>query len=211
MTFQQLGSNGYTPVTLPSGTTFKFGLKQQGQYDGDFVVFCDVWATPAAPATAYALQPSFNTSPLNALLNPAGGDLAQVTLMGEIAWITPGGYETSTRTFSVVIYNDVIKDDEGLPTEGNPAYPTAASLLTTGLTGILPLVVGQSDYAIDLASLHLPGAPRGALFTLLTPTAAESAFGARVVAAGTTAASLALRTDAVPVAAGCSLAYLILP
>jgi hypothetical protein len=76
--------------------------------------------------------------------------------------------------------------------------------------GILALTVGQSAYTVDLTALGLTAAPRGALFTLVTPTTAEATFGARMVTGSTTAISLAVQTDASPVAANCKLAYLLI-
>ena len=218
VTFQQMGTGGYAPVVLPAGTTLKFGLKQVGQYDGSFVVYCDVWTAPTAPATAYTFQPSFNTAALNALLDPDGtvaGDLAQVTLMGEIAWIDAAGNETSTRTFSVVVANDVIKDNEAPVDPGAPGFYTTtqsdARYVARALTGVVALTVGQTAYAVDLTALGLGAAPRGALFNLVTPSAAEGVYGARMVTSLTTAVSLALETDEVPNAAGCALVYLVVP
>ena len=217
VTFQTLGSSGYTPVVLPTGTTFKFGLKEQGNYDGAFVVYQDGWTVPVSPATAYTLQPSFNTTPLNTLLDPGGesaNDLPQVSLMGEIAWIDPSGNETSTRTFTVVVANDIIKDDEGVPSSGSPGYYTTAQadarFVDLRMGGIIALTVGQSAYTVDLTALGLTAAPRGALFTLITPTTAEATFSARMVTGSTTATSLAVQTDAAPVAANCQLAYLLI-
>ncbi len=217
-TFQQMGTSGYAPVVLPSGTTLKFGLKQVGQYDGSFVVYCDVWTAPTAPATAYTFQPSFNTVALNTLLDPDGtlaGDLAQVALMGEIAWIDSSGNETSTKTFSVVVANDVIKDNEAPVDPGAPGYYTTtqsdARYLAQAGAGVVALTVGQTAYTVDLTALGLAAAPRGALFNLVTPSAAEGVYGARMVTSLTTAVSLALETDEVPNAANCSLAYLVVP
>ncbi len=216
VTFQQLGTSGYVPVVLPAGTSFKLGLKVPGQYDSAFVVYCDAWTAPAGDGTAYALQPSFNTTALNALLDPAGGGsggtgLAQVSLMGEIAWIDPSGRETSTKTFTVVVSNDVIKDDEGVPADATPPYPAPAALFTRALAGTVALAAGQSDYAVDLTSLGLSAPPRGALLSLAAPSSAVPAFGIRMVSSLSTAVSLALHTDAPPSATGFSLTYLLLP
>ncbi len=212
VTFQQLGPSGYVPAVLPAGTSFKLGLKAPGQYDGPFVVYCDAWTAPAGDGTAYSLQPSFNTTALNALLEPSGGSgLAQVSLMGEIAWIDPSGRETSTKTFTVLVLNDVIKDDEGVPADATPPYPAPTALLTRALAGTVALAAGQSDYAVDLTALGLSARPGGVLLTLAAPDAAAPAFGAHMVTSLSSAVSLALHTDAPPPGAGFSLSYLLIP
>lgn len=213
VTFQQLGPTGYVPVVLPAGTSFKLGLKVPGQYDGAFVVYCDAWTAPSGDGTAYTLQPSFNTTALNALLAPSGGGavLSQAALMGEIAWIDPSGRETSTKTFSVVVLNDVIKDDEGVPSDATPPYPAPSALFTRALAGTVALAAGQSDYAIDLTPLGLAAPPQGALCTLVTPDAGASAFGAHMVASLSSAVSLTLHTDAPPPGDGFGLVYLLIP
>ena len=220
VTFQQMGSGGYTPVTLPTGTTFKFGLKAPGQYDGSFVVYSDTWTAPtgSGTATAYTLQPSFNTTTLNALLNPGGtgaNDLAQVTLMGEIEWSDASGNKTSTRTFSAIVANDLIKDEQASPTIPGPAYYTAAAtdaaFFALRLSGEVNLTVGQTQYTVDLTALGLVAPPQGALFNLVTPAAGANAFGAHLISSLTTATSLSIETDAAPDTANCRMVYLLIP
>ncbi|MCX6873395.1 MAG: hypothetical protein NTW21_06245, partial [Verrucomicrobia bacterium] len=60
--------------------------------------------------------PSFNTVALNDALG-VGGDteLSSLTLMGEITWREGAGEPTSTRTFAIVVENDVNRGTEGTP------------------------------------------------------------------------------------------------
>ena len=54
------------------------------------------------------------------------------SLMGEITWREGTGEPTSTRTFLVVVENDVNRGTEGVPTSAVPAYPAPQSLVTVG-------------------------------------------------------------------------------
>ncbi len=218
VTFLQTATTGggYIPVTLPTGTTFKFGLKAQGQFSGTFVVYSDTWTPPATGQTAYTLCPDFHTAPLGTLLDPEGaGDLPQVALMGEITWTLPSGQKTSTRTFTALVANDVIQDTEGSPATAAPGYYTAgqsdARYVPQGWTGLIDLTVGVRAYTVDLTSLALATAPRGALFTFVAATGSENTFDAVLVSSLTTATSLSLLTTALPDAPNCRLAYLLIP
>jgi hypothetical protein len=114
-----------TPVELPSGTTGKFGLKETGKYDDGFVVSDLSWVLEDSDPDNihYVFSPNFNTTQLNDLLGVgAGEDVASVTLMGEIEWVTAGAISSSV-TFKAVVDNDVIRGTEGVPTDADPAYP----------------------------------------------------------------------------------------
>jgi hypothetical protein len=49
--------------------------------------------------------------------------------MGEITWREGAGEPTSTRTFLVVVENDVNRGDEGVPTDADPPYPAPGSIV----------------------------------------------------------------------------------
>jgi hypothetical protein len=55
--------------------------------------------------------------------------LAEITLMGEITWREGAGEPTSTRTFLVIVENDVNRGTEGVPTDADPPYPPPGSLV----------------------------------------------------------------------------------
>ncbi|SDT86038.1 hypothetical protein SAMN05444156_0106 [Verrucomicrobium sp. GAS474] len=212
---QGQADGGYLPVVLPTGTAFKFGLKAQGQYSGAFLVYTDAWTAPAGEATAYGLCPDFRSASLDTLLDPEGaGDLPQVSLMGEIAWTLPSGRKGSTRTFTALVANDLIKDTEGAPAPATPGYYTAgesdARYLPSSLGGIVDLTVGLRTYTVDLTALALPASPRGALFGFVAATGSENTFGAVMVSSQTTATTLSLLTTALPDAPNCRLAYLLI-
>jgi len=68
----------------------------------------------------------------NAWTATIASELAEVTLMAEITWRDAGvaNSDQSTKTFELVIENDVIRRDESAPTDANAPviYPTKAEL-----------------------------------------------------------------------------------
>lgn len=140
-----------TPVRLPVGTTGKFGLKEQGKYDDGFVVSDVSWTEVEEDGIYhYVFEPNFNTTQLNALLGIGeGDDKASVTLMGEIEWISSGSI-SSSATFSAIVQNDVIRGDEGVPTDGDPEYPNPENIVTFNpATNELTVPVAADFYAAN--------------------------------------------------------------
>lgn len=93
----------------------------------------------------YASTPNFNTSQLNTLFAAVSGvEPESVTLMAEFTWrdMTAPTKWTSTATFTIVVKNDVIRGDEGDPTnaEDPTIYVTKAELAT----GFVKTDVAQS-------------------------------------------------------------------
>lgn len=128
--------NGLTRVDLANGATGKFGIKEAGKYDADFIVSDLDWteSTEDIDGTTYKVytfEPNFNTTELNALL--ASGDAddsndeAYLDAMLEIEW-DEAGQLSSTQTVTARIHNDVIKGAEGVPTSGTPPYPPSQEL-----------------------------------------------------------------------------------
>lgn len=129
--------NGTTAEAIgdPSQLEMRFGVKPRGRYDVDHLVHTSNWVMPSLgdASPVYRCSPSFNTIQLNSALNvgsATASELPEITLMGEITWREANGEPTSTRTFAVIVENDVNRGDEGVPTEAEPAYPAAAQLVT---------------------------------------------------------------------------------
>lgn len=197
-------------IELPADATGKIGFKKIGKYDDDFIVSALGWTKNGTGATAsYAFSPSFNTTQLNALLDQNGDPVASVQLMGEIQWAT-GGATESTNTFTATVSNDVIKDDEGVPTAGTPPYPIPSLLLTTALVGIVALNVGQQDYVVDISALNLEAPPRGLVVSVVTDGATSPQVDAHMVRGGTTAASVAIHLAQAPTLPNQQVAYLLI-
>ncbi len=112
--------NGTTPVAIgdPDTLGIEFGVKLRGRYDLGYLVHTADWTLPAEGAEnpVYQCSPSFNTAELDAAMQVGStAELAEATMMGEITWCEGSGEPTSTRTFLVVVENDVNRGTEGSP------------------------------------------------------------------------------------------------
>ena len=130
-------AGGISPVAIgdPISLEIQFGIKPRNRYDIGYLVHSATWIMPDAEHPVYRCSPSFNTIELDSALgvgSSTGSELAEITLMGEITWRTGTGEPTSTRTFLVVVENDVNRGTEGVPTSAEPPYPVVVSLITTG-------------------------------------------------------------------------------
>jgi hypothetical protein len=129
-------ANGTTPVHVgdPGTLELRFGVKPRGRYDVGYLVHTADWTLPAeeAESPVYQCSPSFNTVELDSALgvgSATGTELAEITLMGEITWREGAGEPTSTRTFLVVVENDVNRGTEGVPQSAVPPYPAPESIV----------------------------------------------------------------------------------
>jgi len=129
-------ANGTTPATIgdPGSLELRFGAKPRGRYDVGYLVHAADWTLPDAGAEnpLYQCSPSFNTVELDSAMqvgSPTGSELSEITLMGEITWREGEGEPTSTRTFLVIVENDVNRGTEGVPTDADPPYPAPDSMV----------------------------------------------------------------------------------
>ena len=123
-------SNGTTASEIgnPLSLELQFGLKPRGRYDVGYLVHESNWTFPAVGAASpvYSCTPSFNTVELDSAMqvgSSTGTELSEILLMGEITWREGADVPTSTRTFLVIVENDVNRGTEGVPSEAEPAYP----------------------------------------------------------------------------------------
>jgi hypothetical protein len=114
--------NGLTPVAIgnPNALEIQIGIKPRNQFDRSYLAYGADWSMPSEgdDTPAYECSVSFNTLQLNSALNvgsPTAEELPEITLMGEITWREGEGLPTSTRTFLVVVENDVNRGTEGTP------------------------------------------------------------------------------------------------
>lgn len=127
-------AGGTTPVTIgdPQQLAIQFGIKPRQRYDIGYLVHSSNWIMPDPEETPiYRCSPSFNTEELNSALgvgSSTGNELSEIVLMGEITWHVGTAEPTSTRTFTVIVENDVNRGTEGVPTSAEPAYPAATSI-----------------------------------------------------------------------------------
>ena len=127
--------NGTTPVAIgdPGTLEIQFGVKPRNRYDIGYLVHDAAWTMPdeEAESPLYQCSPSFNTEELDSALgvgSSTGTELSEISLMGEITWREGAGEPTSTRTFLVVVENDVNRGTEGVPTSAEPPYPAPGSI-----------------------------------------------------------------------------------
>ena len=109
-------------VALPGTPTISFGMKPVGIFDTDPVVFENDFTKDDTDPTDvfYDATPSLNTAPLNDLLFKDGdpsNDISFVDLNAEFSWREGSDAPNSTRTTPARVENDVIRGDEGTPTE----------------------------------------------------------------------------------------------
>lgn len=162
--------NNGTPTTLPPSSQFIFCGKAavtspgSAYYDGAFAVYVDNtgWTGPDENGF-YNCTPGYNTTVLNALFGytyPNQDSLPHpdsVALVGEISWLKPGDtYYTKTPYWTLLVYNDVSKGIEGVPTSGGPVYPAPSAIelaVNKGApNGYAPL---GSDARVPLANLPI--------------------------------------------------------
>lgn len=137
--------NGITPVTIgdPGTLEIQIGIKPRNQFDRSYLAHTADWSMPSVgdDTPAYECVLSFNTLEIDDVLNVGSvTELPEVTLMGEITWREGTSEPTSTRTFLVVVENDVNRGTEGTPLAGpTPADWLAAQLASGDQNGEIKL------------------------------------------------------------------------
>jgi hypothetical protein len=155
--------SGVTPVTIgdPDELEIQIGIKPRNQFDHSYLAHCVDWSMPSEgdDTPTYECFLSFNTLQLNSALNvgsESSEELSEITLMGEITWREGMGEHTSTRTFLVVVENDVNRGTEGAPDDANPVYPPPQGIEMIANKGIAngyaPL-----DANGKVPTIHVPG------------------------------------------------------
>ena len=155
--------NGLTPVTIgdPDELEIQIGIKPRNQFEHSYLAHCVDWSMPSEgdDTPTYECFLSFNTLQLNSALNvgsESSEELSEITLMGEITWREGMGEHTSTRTFLVVVDNDVNRGTEGAPDDANPVYPPPQGIEMIANKGIAngyaPL-----DANGKVPTIHVPG------------------------------------------------------
>ncbi len=122
-------SGGVLELLDPSAS-ITVGLKEQGKYEGDYLTSGTTLTQPATASDLYQIPLNLNTVELNTLLNNDGddtNDIESILAMFEVSW-NVGGVIASSQTSYVRVYHDVIQGNEGVPTSGTPAYPSATDV-----------------------------------------------------------------------------------
>ena len=111
----------------------KIGVKSYGVFNTDFLTSSTAWTkTGTGTSTRYTFDISTNTTEIDTAFGTE--EPISIAAMLEISWTYTGPnaqiVTTSTNTLPLTIVNDVIRGDEGIPTEGNPEYATVADVLS---------------------------------------------------------------------------------
>lgn len=154
-------TDGTTTASIgdPATLEIRFGIKPRNRYDVGYLVQNSAWTMPAVDAETpvYQCFPSFNTEELDSALgvgSSTGTELPEITLMGEITWREGTGEPTSTRTFLVIVENDVNRGTEGTPVK----LPTPDDWLAAKQT--------PTPVATNTAKKALTGVPAGAKYVI---------------------------------------------
>lgn len=105
---------------LASGAVGELGIKPDGKYDGDLLVYAGSWVkTGTGATTVYTFTPALNGSALATLLGRGDApnttnDKVSIPAMFEIKWVAESK-KHRTQTVPCIIHNDVIDDDPGEP------------------------------------------------------------------------------------------------
>jgi hypothetical protein len=168
--------NGISPVPIgdPDALEIQIGIKPRNQFDHSYLAHSAVWSMPAEgdDTPTYECELSLNTLQLNSALNVGSAtveELPEITLMGEITWREGNGEPTSTRTFLVVVENDVNRGTEGAPSDANPGNITTiaddtvtnaklANMATATIKGRITAGTGDPEDLTAAESLALIGA-----------------------------------------------------
>jgi hypothetical protein len=133
-------------VELAAGATGEFGIKADGEYDGDLLVSATSWTkVGTGTETVYQFAPALNSEALATALGHGNGDtsddLASILAMAEVLWIVDSK-KYRTQTVPARIGNDILKDEDETPL----ALPTPEEWLAER---VLPPVLIRSIPPVD--------------------------------------------------------------
>lgn len=129
---------GTTAELLPDGTTLRLGIKEAGDFSGDFLASLTSFSRSES---VYAGELNLNTVEAASAVGTASFSDAVL----EVAWDL-GGSQISARSVPTRLHNDVIKGSEGVPVDALPPYPPPGDIVT--LDGLLAALAG-----LDLSGL----------------------------------------------------------
>lgn len=144
---------------LSANLNLKFGVKPLGDYTADFLT--SNWdATEGdfefeklpGDEHIYRVTPPWNTAEITALFDDEE-EFADV--MGEVQ-ILEDGVKTSSLTFTIRVFNDVIKDDEGVPPDPVPSFPSPGDMLTKSgnLSGLADVAAARNNIGIGSVAVQ---------------------------------------------------------
>jgi hypothetical protein len=110
---------GGSVVELGAGATGQIGIKKT--FTGNFLASDTAWTkTGTGATTVYTFDLNLNTSNMDAEFSP-DATTDSITAKIEVTW-SVSGTTTTTLPTSVIVYNDVIRGGEGVPTSTAAAF-----------------------------------------------------------------------------------------
>jgi hypothetical protein len=145
-------STGPRPLAGDSG--IKLGLKSKDDFSGEFLALCANWTNDA---DVYHGSLNLNTTEATEAI----GTLPTLLCALEAAWQEEAGVEVSTFALPVLLHNDYLRGNEGIPEDAMPPYPASTDLLTKSgnLAGLASPASARTNLGAMAASLK--GASNG--------------------------------------------------
>lgn len=101
---------GAAIVTLPEFAALTFAAKEKGKFNAEDAISCDRWEAGNPQQPVYRATPSLAGDVLNDIVSRSNQPAAP--LVAEFSWrINQQSLPVSTRTFELLVENDVVKDD----------------------------------------------------------------------------------------------------
>lgn len=167
---------GGSVVELAAGATGKIGLKES--YAASLLAYDGAWTkTGTGTATIYSFSLNLNTTELNTLFPTDSED--SITCRIEIEYAESGRI-SSTLPATAVVYNDVLRGDEGSPVVAT----TASSFNLQAPNGTVYSISLTDEGILQTTSTGEPSAPTA--LTLISPDLSRWQIGVNNLGAITT-------------------------
>ena len=143
---------------LSSGATGLLGVKALSSFTAAFLASATSWVKTGTGVSAiYTFDLNLNTS---AVATAFTADPNSVAAALEFEWVI-GDFRYSSVAMPLNVFNDYIRGDEGVPVEGDPAYPQPADIM-------LKSVYDANDDGVP-DGMSAPVVSSGAISALTSP------------------------------------------
>jgi len=168
--FRQYSSGAWGGVELSATDEIAFVGKLSSELDdGDSLFSATSFSKVGSGADAYYTATlDLNTAELAAALT--GVDPLDITVDCEIQ--NAVNSERATLQFAATVAEQGYAGSEGVPTDGDPAYPVPGNIVTK-ICGTEDIVSGADDVTVDISGFSLDAAPAQVLATVQKPSASD--------------------------------------
>lgn len=168
--FRQFSSGAWTGVELGATDAIAFVGKLADELDDGDALFSAVSFSKVGSGTSayYTATLDLNTSELATALATA----TSIEIVVDCEVQNADNSERATLQFDATVAEQGYVGTEGVPTEGDPAYPVPANIVTK-LCGTESIADAASSVTVDLSSFALATAPSQALLTVEKPSASD--------------------------------------